>query len=197
MLGLDGVGKSTLLYKLKYDESVATVPTVGFNVVMLELEDTKLGLTVWDVGGQRRMRPHWSHYYAGTEVLVFVVDSWDRRRLEEARKELHQVLRSPGLKKVPLVVLANKQDIPRAASAAEIALRLDLRRLCGGRDWFVQPCSARTGVGLEEGFRRVAHLMKTSLKQAEDIKNRVKELKEKPKACIMRWKKKDLCCNWG
>lgn len=192
MLGLDGVGKSTLLYKLKYDESVATVSTVGYNVEMLELEDPKLGLKVWDVGGQRRMRSLWSHFYAGTEALVFVVDSWDRGRLEEARRELYQVLTSPCLKKVPLVVLANKQDIPRAATPAEITLRLDLRRLCGSRDWFVQPCSATTGVGLEEGFRGVAHLMKTSLKQAEeDIKNRVKELKEKPKAFFM-WRKKKV-----
>ncbi|XP_041734790.2 ADP-ribosylation factor 1-like 2 [Coregonus clupeaformis] len=92
MLGLDGSGKSTLLYKLKYNESVVTVPTVGFNVEMLETEARGPGLTVWDVGGQQRMRPHWKHHYPGTEALVFVVDSWDRRRLEEAKKELHLVI---------------------------------------------------------------------------------------------------------
>lgn len=92
MLGLDGSGKSTLLYKLKYNESVITVPTVGFNVEMLETEARGPGLTVWDVGGQQRMRPHWKHHYPGTEALVFVVDSWDRRRLDEAKKELHQVI---------------------------------------------------------------------------------------------------------
>ena len=91
MLGLDGAGKTTLLYKLKYNESVITVPTVGFNVEMLQTEEKGRELTVWDVGGQRRMRPHWRHHYADTAGLVFVVDSCDLRRLEEARRELDQV----------------------------------------------------------------------------------------------------------
>ncbi|KAM4627551.1 ADP-ribosylation factor-like protein 14 [Polymixia lowei] len=178
MLGLDGAGKTTLLYRLKYNESVVTVPTVGFNVEMLETEEKGPGLTVWDVGGQRRMRPHWRHHYADTASLVFVVDSWDLRRLEETRKELHQVLRFQSLKRVPLVVLANKQDLPGALNPAELSLRLDLRKVCGGRAWFVQPCSAMTGMGLEEGFRRVVHLLKTPLKQTEEnIKDAVKQLK--------------------
>lgn len=78
------------------------------------------------------------------------------------------------------MVLANKQDLPGALNPAELCLRLDLRRVCGGRAWFIQPCSAMTGMGLEEGFRRVAYLLKTSLKQAEeDIKDTVKQLKPK------------------
>lgn len=59
---------------------------------MLETEARGLGLTMWDVVGQPRMTPHRKHHYLGTEVLVFVVDSWDRRRLDEAKKELHQVI---------------------------------------------------------------------------------------------------------
>ncbi|KAL0973077.1 hypothetical protein UPYG_G00198640 [Umbra pygmaea] len=182
MLGLDGSGKSTLLYKLKYNECVITVPTVGFNVEMLETEARSPGLTVWDVGGQQMMRPHWKHHYPGTAAVVFVVDSWDRKRLEEAKRELHKVLRS--LKKIPLVVLANKQDLPGAANPQEVSHRLDLRTVCENRDWFVQPCCGRTGVGLEEGFRMVVYLLKMSLKRTEvDIKNRVKQLK--PKAIMM------------
>uniref|UniRef100_A0A667YDX2 ADP-ribosylation factor-like protein 14 n=1 Tax=Myripristis murdjan TaxID=586833 RepID=A0A667YDX2_9TELE len=175
MLGLDGAGKTTLLYKLKYNESVVTVPTVGFNVEMLETQQSGPGLTVWDVGGQRKMRPHWRHHYADTAGLVFVVDSWDLRRLDEARKELHQVLRYQSLRGVPLVVLANKQDLPGALSPAELSLRLDLSRVCGDRSWYVQPCSATTGFGLEEGFRRIVYLLKSSLKQSqEDIKNKLR-----------------------
>lgn len=94
MLGLDGSGKTTLLYKLKYSENVVTVPTVGFNVEMLETDRSSPGLTVWDVGGQRKMRLHWKHYYVDTAGLVFVVDSSDQKRLEEARKELHRVIKS-------------------------------------------------------------------------------------------------------
>ncbi|XP_030007550.1 ADP-ribosylation factor-like protein 14 [Sphaeramia orbicularis] len=171
ILGLDGSGKTTLLYKLKYNESVVTVPTVGFNVETLETERSSPGLTVWDVGGQRKMRPHWKHHYADTAGLVFVVDSSDHKRLDEARKELHRVLRYESLREVPLVVLANKQDLPEALSPEVLCLKLDLRKVCEGRAWFIQPCSAATGMGLEEGFRRIVYLMKTPLKQTqEDIK---------------------------
>lgn len=97
MLGLDGSGKTTLLYKLKYNESVATVPTVGFNVEMLQTDRSSPGLTVWDVGGQRKMRPHWKHHFLDTAGLVFVVDSWDGKRLDEARKELHRVIESVNI----------------------------------------------------------------------------------------------------
>ncbi|KAM3875189.1 ADP-ribosylation factor-like protein 14 [Diretmus argenteus] len=175
MLGLDRSGKTTLLYRLKYNERVVTVPTVGFNVEMLETQQSSPGLTVWDVGGQKKMRPHWRHHYTDTAGLVFVVDSWDLRRLDEARKELHQVLRYQSLRGVPLLVLANKQDIPGALNPTELSQGLDLRRVCDGRAWFVQPCSAVTGMGLEEGFRRIVHLLKTSLKQPqEDIKDKLK-----------------------
>ncbi|KAM3616592.1 uncharacterized protein V6R79_020527 [Siganus canaliculatus] len=171
MLGLDGSGKTTLLYKLKYNESVVTVPTVGFNVETLETDRSSPSLTVWDVGGQRKMRPHWKHHYTDTAGLLFVVDSWDQKRMDEARKELHRVLRYESLRGVPLVVLANKQDLPGALFPEELCLKLDLRILCVGRDWFIQPCSATTGVGIEEGFRRIIYLMKTPLKQIqEDIK---------------------------
>ncbi|XP_070762119.1 ADP-ribosylation factor 6-like [Enoplosus armatus] len=171
MLGLDGSGKTTLLYKLKYNESVVTVPTVGFNVETLETDRSSPGLTVWDVGGQRKMRPHWRHHYTDTAGLVFVVDSRDEKRLDEARKELHRVLRYESLRGVPLVILANKQDLLGALSPEALCLKLDLGRVCEGRAWFIQPCSATSGMGLEEGFRRIVYLMKTPFKQTqEDIK---------------------------
>ncbi|XP_023146909.1 ADP-ribosylation factor-like protein 14 [Amphiprion ocellaris] len=190
MLGLDGSGKTTLLYRLKYNESVVTVPTVGFNVETLETDRSSPGLTVWDVGGQRKMRPHWRHHYTDTAALVFVVDSWDQKRLDEACKELHRVLRYESLRGVPLVILANKQDLPGALNPEALCLKLDLRRVCDGRDWFIQPCSATTGMGLEEGFRRVVYLMKTPLKQTqEDIK-----VKMRSKGFSITAMKKVLLC---
>uniref|UniRef100_A0A3P9AIP3 Uncharacterized protein n=1 Tax=Esox lucius TaxID=8010 RepID=A0A3P9AIP3_ESOLU len=52
LLGLDSAGKSTILYRLKYNESVCTVPTVGFNVAVIEAKKRRgrIDLTVWDVG---------------------------------------------------------------------------------------------------------------------------------------------------
>lgn len=63
MLGLDAAGKTTLLYKLKLGEIQTTIPTIGFNVESIEYRNFKF--TVWDVGGQTKLRPLWRHYYQG------------------------------------------------------------------------------------------------------------------------------------
>ncbi|XP_062843527.1 ADP-ribosylation factor-like protein 14 [Trichomycterus rosablanca] len=184
MLGLDGSGKSTLLYKLKYNESVVTVPTVGFNVETLETKDQHCLLTVWDVGGQHQMRTHWKHYYDDTAGLVFVVDSKDENRIVEAKKELVRILGNESLKGLPLIVLANKQDLPGAASCEDIAEVLNLNKICANRHWCLQPCSARTGAGLEECFRRMIYLLKTASDNLLDIislKDYVKSFKHSMK----------------
>lgn len=174
MLGLDGSGKTTLLYKLKYNENVWTVQTVGFNVESLDTDRGSQGLTLWDIGGQKKMRQYWKHFYTDAHGVLFVVDSWDQKRLEETRKELHRALRFESLRGIPLVVLANKQDLLGALSAGALCEKLELRRVCEGRAWFIQPCSAATGMGLQEGFRKIIYLMKTPLRQTkEDIRHKI------------------------
>ena len=96
MVGLDAAGKTTILYKLKLGEVVTTIPTIGFNVEQVEYKN--ISFTVWDVGGQDKIRPLWRHYYQNTEGLIFVVDSNDRERLDNARTELHKMLNEDELK---------------------------------------------------------------------------------------------------
>jgi len=96
MLGLDAAGKTTILYKLKLNQSVTTIPTVGFNVETVTYKNVKFN--VWDVGGQDKIRPLWRHYYTGTQGLVFVVDSQDRERVDEAKHELHRILSDREMK---------------------------------------------------------------------------------------------------
>merc|ERR1712146_253479 len=90
MVGLDAAGKTTILYKLKLGEVVTTIPTIGFNVETVEYKN--IAFTVWDVGGQDKIRPLWRHYYTNTEGIIFVVDSNDRDRVDEARDELNRML---------------------------------------------------------------------------------------------------------
>ncbi|KAL5541449.1 hypothetical protein UlMin_009159 [Ulmus minor] len=73
MVGLDAAGKTTILYKLKLGEIVTTIPTIGFNVETVEYKN--ISFTVWDVGGQDKIRPLWRHYFQNTQGLIFVVDS--------------------------------------------------------------------------------------------------------------------------
>ncbi|KFP36193.1 ADP-ribosylation factor 3, partial [Chlamydotis macqueenii] len=124
MVGLDAAGKTTILYKLKLGEIVTTIPTIGFNVETVEYKN--ISFTVWDVGGQDKIRPLWRHYpkSPGASLLpaglIFVVDSNDRERVNEAREELMRMLAEDELRDAVLLVFANKQDLPNAMNAAEI-----------------------------------------------------------------------------
>jgi ADP-ribosylation factor 1/2 len=79
--------QTTILYKLKLGEVVTTIPTIGFNVETVEYKN--ISFTVWDVGGQDKIRPLWRHYYQNTQGLIFVVDSNDRDRVDAGRLSLH------------------------------------------------------------------------------------------------------------
>uniref|UniRef100_A0A914UXN7 ADP-ribosylation factor 1 n=1 Tax=Plectus sambesii TaxID=2011161 RepID=A0A914UXN7_9BILA len=111
MVGLDAAGKTTILYKLKLGEIVTTIPTIGFNVETVEYKN--ISFTVWDVGGQDKIRPLWRHYFQNTQGLIFVVDSNDRERVGEAREELMRMLAEDELRDAVLLVFANKQVRPR------------------------------------------------------------------------------------
>ncbi|KRZ78208.1 ADP-ribosylation factor 1-like 2 [Trichinella papuae] len=149
MVGLDAAGKTTILYKLKLGEIVTTIPTIGFNVETVEYKN--ISFTVWDVGGQDKIRPLWRHYFQNTQGLIFVVDSNDRERVGEARDELIRMLAEDELRDAVLLVFANKQDLPNAMNAAEVTDKLGLHTL-RNRSWYIQATCATSGDGLYEGL---------------------------------------------
>merc|ERR1712031_87058 len=149
MVGLDAAGKTTILYKLKLGEVVTTIPTIGFNVETVEYKN--ISFTVWDVGGQDKIRPLWRHYYQNTQGLIFVVDSNDRDRVEGAKDELNKMLNEDEMRDAVLLVFANKQDLPNAMPAAEVTEKLGLHNM-RNRQWFIQSACATTGDGLYEGL---------------------------------------------
>ena len=158
MLGLDAAGKTTVLYKLKLNEVVNTIPTIGFNVETVE-PVKNVSFTVWDVGGQDKIRPLWRHYFTGCEGLIFVIDSADKSRFQEARGELEWILNDDEMTGVPVVVLANKQDLPKAATPSEIAAKIGLQEM-RNRKWHVQGTSATIGEGIVEGMQHLSGLVK-------------------------------------
>ncbi|KLO18054.1 ARF/SAR superfamily [Schizopora paradoxa] len=150
MVGLDAAGKTTILYKLKLGEIVTTIPTIGFNVETVEFQN--ISFTVWDVGGQDKIRPLWRHYFQNTQGIIYVIDSNDRERVSEAREELHRMLNEDELRDALLLVFANKQDLPNAQSAAELTDKLGLHSL-NNRTWYIQATCATSGDGLYEGLK--------------------------------------------
>ncbi|XP_068605410.1 ADP-ribosylation factor 1 isoform X1 [Brachionichthys hirsutus] len=157
MVGLDAAGKTTILYKLKLGEVVTTIPTIGFNVETVEYKN--ITFTVWDVGGQDKIRPLWRHYFQNTQGIIFVVDSNDEERVGEARDELARMTSEDELRGAVVLVLANKQDLPNAMTAAELTDKLGLQSL-KNRNWFIQATCATSGDGLYEGLDWISSQLK-------------------------------------
>ncbi|TKC35613.1 hypothetical protein EI555_006279 [Monodon monoceros] len=124
MVDLDAAGKTTILYKLKLGEIVTTIPTIGFNMETVEYKT--ISFTVWDVSGQDKIRPLWRHYFQNTQ------------------EELMRMLAEDELRDAVPLVFANKQDLPNAMNAAEIADKLGLHSLCH-RNWYIQATCATSG----------------------------------------------------
>jgi GTPase SAR1 family protein len=191
VLGLDGAGKTTTLRKVQQlvgqtpgengllrggeqrsdhlspaqwaqqhpHHVTRTAPTLSFNHERLRWAGKRL--EVWDVGGQRELRQLWRHYYDDVACLVFVIDSSDHDRWAEARQCIADTLSAPQLKQTPVLLLANKQDLPQAASADRLAAYLQVDATLCGRDWQLLPTSAVSPVhqsGMAPAFDFVARL---------------------------------------
>ena len=141
IVGLDGAGKTTVLYNLQFGEEIEnTVPTLGFNVENLQVNKTKF--KAWDLGGQHKLRELWHYYYEDIDGIVFVMDSVDKDRFPEARGELHTILTNQRLRDLPVLILANKQDISLAANKTEIVEALGYSIFAKDNIHVVE-CSAR------------------------------------------------------
>jgi len=156
VLGLDNAGKTTILKKLSDEDINHIMPTQGFNIKSLESNGFKLN--VWDIGGQKTIRPYWRNYYESTDALVYVVDSGDQARMAECVEELGSLLDEDKLDGVPLLVFANKQDLLSALSASEVYKQLGLDKVTN-RAVQIQGCSAKTGEGLSEGMEWMVEQM--------------------------------------
>mmetsp|Transcript_11459 Transcript_11459/g.16919 ORF Transcript_11459/g.16919 Transcript_11459/m.16919 type:complete len:189 (-) Transcript_11459:89-655(-) len=156
VLGLDNAGKTTILKKLSDEDITHIMPTQGFNIKSLMHDDFKLN--VWDIGGQKLIRPYWRNYFDQTDCLIYVIDSAAKGRLEETGVELGQLLEEDKLAECPLLVYANKQDLLNALPHNEIAEALGLHAI-RNRQWEIQPCSAKTSEGLQEGMEWVVNTL--------------------------------------
>jgi len=157
VLGLDGAGKTTLIYKLKLGEKIESIPTIGFNVE--ECNYKNLNFILWDIGGQDKIRKLWKHYYHGTDGLIFMIDSNDPDRFKTAKEELYKLLNEDELKKIPILVYVNKQDLGTSKTPYEISRFLELNSI-SGHEYFLQPCSAISGNGIFEGLDWLSEKLK-------------------------------------
>lgn len=175
VLGLDSAGKTSLLYRLKLKEFVKTIPTKGFNTEKVRVAvgaSRSASFQVWDVGGQEKLRPLWRSYTRRTDGLVFVVDSTELERMEEARVELHRITRTSENQGVPVLVLANKQDLDSALAVSEVEKLLSLHELSTFTLHHVEGCSAVDGRGLQPGLEKLHEMIQKKKKTTKHSRSR-------------------------
>lgn len=134
---------------MNINETICTVPTVGFNVERVAYKNIEF--TLWDVGGQDEIRKLWNHYYPGTDGIIFVVDAQDIDRMDDVKEEVQHLFIQQELSEVPMLIFANKQDLPNCLTEDELASRLGLHKR--KKDlWHIQTCCATIGDGLYGGL---------------------------------------------
>lgn len=172
LVGLDGAGKTSILYRMNIGTMVHTIPTVGFNTEEVKIKNVTF--SVWDVGGQVKIRTLWRHYFSGTQAIVFVVDGSDPSRFQEAREELWRLLNDSELKGVVLVVLNNKCDVKGAVSQQELVEVLGLDNI-RDRKWHIESTCATSGEGLEAAFSWLADELRPENKNDEEKEKKTKK----------------------
>mmetsp|Transcript_129441 Transcript_129441/g.224762 ORF Transcript_129441/g.224762 Transcript_129441/m.224762 type:complete len:186 (-) Transcript_129441:157-714(-) len=165
VVGLDNSGKTTVLNALKPKKaSLETVPTVGFATE--EFQKHGVNFCAFDMSGQSRYRNLWEHYYGDVEGIIVVVDSTDKLRFAVVKDELETMLRDPRVaeKKIPLLFLANKTDLPTASPPIELMGTLELEKITD-RPWHIAAADALKGEGIEEAIKWMVDAMKLSDKK--------------------------------
>ncbi|EXL92944.1 ADP-ribosylation factor family-domain-containing protein [Fusarium oxysporum II5] len=165
-IGLRSAGKTTIVHKLSGNQEPAMPSVESESPFPTTVEITPVfqgnqQFKLFDYAGNPHWRPCWRSFMSRLRGVVFVIDSTDREALQEAKLELVGLLKEEMLEQQPFLVLANKQDDPKAMSAAELTEYLDIQHyLDKSSKCRVQPTSALTGEGLAAGLEWVRNALR-------------------------------------
>ncbi|XP_033867995.3 ADP-ribosylation factor-like protein 13B isoform X2 [Acipenser ruthenus] len=178
MVGLDNAGKTATVRGIQGENPEDVAPTVGFSKI--DLTQGKFEVTIFDLGGGKRIRGIWKNYYSESYGVIFVVDSSDVERLEETKETMSEVLRHPRISGKPVLVLANKQDRDGALAEADIIENLALEKLVNENKCLcqIEPCSAVLGYRkkFDKSIRKgLSWLLNNVAKDFEALSERVQK----------------------
>ena len=103
----------------------------------------------FDLGGHESSRQLWRNYWEDIDGIVFLVDAVDSQRFEEAKKELHNLVREEKIAETPILVLGNKIDKPKAVSEPVLRTQLSFPQKTN-IELFM--CSIVLDIGYKKGF---------------------------------------------
>ncbi|XP_047143370.2 ADP-ribosylation factor-like protein 4A isoform X1 [Hydra vulgaris] len=139
-------------------EIPSPAPTTAFNAKTIQvLKNIKLD--IWDTTGSSAFRPLWKAYVRKSDAIIFVIDSSDHERFDEAKIELELIVNSKETKGIPVLIVANKQDLSFSVSPIYIAQKLQLDSLVESVNWHVYPISARHGTGVDDMLLKLAEMI--------------------------------------
>eukprot|EP00040_Diaphanoeca_grandis_P017904 m.94113 g.94113 ORF g.94113 m.94113 type:complete len:186 (-) comp26683_c0_seq1:59-616(-) len=128
LVGLQNSGKTTFVNVIASGQfSEDMIPTVGFN--MRKVTKGNVTIKLWDIGGQPRFRSMWERYCRGVNAIVYMVDAAAPTKMDSAKQELHALLAKDQLQGIPVLVLGNKNDLPKALDVEQLIELLDLKSI--------------------------------------------------------------------
>ena len=148
-LGLDNTGKTTLMHMLRDNKLAQHMPTQKATMEVFTLGN--ITLRAHDLGGHKIARNIWTEYASTCDGIVFLVDASDQARIQEAGKELSNILAIEEIVHVPVLVLGNKIDQPGAMTKYNLQHMLGLA-IASDRSLEVFMCSIIKRQGYKEGF---------------------------------------------
>uniref|UniRef100_W5NDJ0 ADP-ribosylation factor-like protein 6 n=1 Tax=Lepisosteus oculatus TaxID=7918 RepID=W5NDJ0_LEPOC len=160
ILGLDGAGKTTILYRLQVGEVVTTIP----RKVYCSPRKIALSWGSWHSSSHTSFSssPYTHCILSITNHLLFVIDKSQNLSSENIglMESFLFLLQEEELKKAILVVFANKQDMEQAMTPTEVANSLGLPAL-KDRKWQIFKTSATKGTGLDEAMEWLVEALKS------------------------------------
>lgn len=152
MFGLDNVGKTIILYLLQIHQKVRTIPTIGFNYETIENEPQGNKITIWDIGGYKKIRNLWAKYLPDTNGLIWVYDISKKEKYEESQNGLKSILNNPEIKPdTPLLIFANKSDLNKAGNKVEDFIN-GIQDYLNNRTYFIKECNQDNLDAYKEGL---------------------------------------------
>ena len=152
MFGLDGAGKTVILYLLKEGNKVRTIPTIGYNLEVIDKENWEKSITIWDIGGYKPIRNLWVNHLREAQGLIWVYDISNKERIEESLNEFKKLFDNPKMeKKIPLLIYANKSDLNKNGN--KVSDYLDgIKDYLKDRKYLIKECSEKDVEALKEGL---------------------------------------------